>query len=229
MLSLLTVCTLAGIFTFASVSAAAPASVQSGGKTYYMVNGLDTKMDSGNEVCSSIGKKCVGYTSLSSNTVCKMFHPKAKDLKSVNGSKSGFFCNGAPQKGLACEKTMNTCQVCPTCNVNADCSTAIGQQFREMYVECAAASSSSSSARPKTVLTRSSSSKKAGTYGPLPLPGQRSSTTAKSVPRSAKQNAGALCQHGGECKSGMCLGVIPGKVYRCSCIDPTTKWQSCTK
>lgn len=148
-----------------SISLAAPASVQSGGKTYYMVNGLDAKLDSGNEVCASIGKKCVGYTSLGTNTVCKMFHPNAKVMTSVNGSKSGFFCNGAPQKSPACGKTKNTCQVCPACNVNADCSTAIGQQFREMYVECG------------STVRRPGSPKKAGTYGPLPLPGRRSSAS----------------------------------------------------
>lgn len=67
---------------------------------------------------------------------CKLEHPTASVTTGVNGSKAGFYCDGAPQKGAACEKAKNNCQVCPACNVNADCSTAIGEQFREMYVQC---------------------------------------------------------------------------------------------
>ena len=329
--TLLSASAVLGVVLFAAQSAsAAPASVNYNGKTYYMVNGLDPKMDSGNEVCGSIGKKCVGYTHQGTNAVCKLFHPNAKTLVSVNGSKSGFFCNGAPQKGLACEKTMNTCEVCPACNVNADCTTAIGQQFREMYVECGGNVVSSR----RSLGRRTSSSKRAGTYGVLPLPRSSSraggqdprigqypgkvicefyqvtkpgdyaksnkklvtcgaykaadnfcviamqsqyakaercedqgiiicsnpcnpptyqlplqrcaadndrprginappykfcSSSSAAASTAAKKKAGELCQHGGDCQSGWCLGVVPGREYRCSCIDPTNQWQGCRK
>ncbi len=332
-----------GSLLFVAFAVAAPSSAVFGGKTYYVVNGNSTTANTGEKVCASIGKTCVGYTGFTNN-ICKIFHPNAKTLVSVNGSKAGFYCDGAPQKGLACEKTLNTCQVCPACNVNMDCKTAIGTQFREMYVECggplkssssrssirssrksSAKSSLKSSARRsakssvKSTARRSSSSKKAGTYGPLPLPNAKldprigtypgtvacefyqvtnkgdlvvsnkklvtcgaykaadnfcvqamQSRFAKSVkcedhgiiictnpcnppeyqvplkqcafdndrPRgkqapplsfctsskssvaaTAKKKAGELCQHGGQCNTGNCVGEGPdfGKVYRCSC------------
>ncbi len=117
------------------------------GKEYYVVNGADPNEDTGNEVCAKVGKTCVGYTAFS-NDICKQVHPDAKTLTSVHGSKAGFYCNGPPQKGLACESTFNTCEVCPACNVNADCNTAVGDQFREMYVECSASNAGADSACP---------------------------------------------------------------------------------
>ena len=127
--------------------AATPASVTVGGKTYYKVS-AGTTQNTGTKVCTAVGKACIGYTNLASNNVCKAFHPTAKSLGSVNGSKAGFYCDGAPQTGLACAKYKNTCEVCPTCNVNADCTFDVSGLFREMYVECGtAAKSSSSSAR----------------------------------------------------------------------------------
>jgi hypothetical protein len=57
--------------------------------------------------------------------------------------------------------------------------------------------------------------------------GMSLSSAASSVP--AKKAAGQQCVHGGDCQSGMCLGVVPGQYYVCSCIDPTTRWQSCNK
>jgi hypothetical protein len=44
-----------------------------------------------------------------------------------------------------------------------------------------------------------------------------------------KGAAGALCVHGGDCQSGWCLGVIPGRLYECSCIDPVTQVTGCRK
>ncbi|MDO8523492.1 MAG: hypothetical protein Q7S12_04430 [bacterium] len=106
------------------------------GYDYYVVNGNDSAMNSGAKVCANVGKQCVGYTA-NTNDVCGYFHSSASKTTSVNGSKAGFYCDGSPQKGLACENNKNNCQICPNCNVNADCNTQIGDQFREMYIECA--------------------------------------------------------------------------------------------
>lgn len=139
--------------------AATPTSKTYQGKTYYAVKANDGTMNTGKKVCALVGRSCIGYTALGTNAVCKLFNPNARTLVSVNGSKSTFYCDGAPQKGLACERTLKTCQVCPACNVNLDCNTDLTSmnQFREAYVECGAlirSSSSKSSAR-----RRSSSSK----------------------------------------------------------------------
>ncbi|MDO8646941.1 MAG: hypothetical protein Q7R70_00810 [Candidatus Diapherotrites archaeon] len=112
------------------------------GKTYCVVSSTDSSKNTGNKVCKSFGKTCVGYTDFS-NESCKSFHPTASATTSVNGSKAGFYCNGPPQTGLACEKAANNCQVCPACNVNADCDYDISGFFREMFVECSSGDSSS--------------------------------------------------------------------------------------
>jgi len=104
-------------------------------KTYYVVSGNDPAADSGREVCASVGLSCRGYTGKTTK-ICENFHKDAAVTTGVNGSSVGFYCDGAPQKGLACENAKNNCQICPACNVNADCDAAIGEQFREMYVEC---------------------------------------------------------------------------------------------
>ena len=106
------------------------------GKTYYVVSADDPTGNTGNEACTKAGKACVGYTAYSTE-VCKYFHPTASVTTTVNGSKTGFYCNGPPQTGLACESAFDNCQICPQCNVNANCGTDIGGLFREMYVECA--------------------------------------------------------------------------------------------
>jgi hypothetical protein len=309
------------IITMNAAAAATPASMTVGGKTYYKVTSTDATQDSGKEVCALVGKTCVGYSNLSSNAVCKAFHPTAKSVTSVNGSKAGFYCDGAPQKGLACEKFKNTCEVCPACNVNADCNTAIGQQFREMYVECGAAipksaayvkpplPGKSSSSKP---IAKSSSSKSAAAkpIGPYPgnvacdfyqgpgttkkvtcnaikaadsfcaiamqsrfakavecndngriictkpcvtnpaevmlkqcafdakrptgsqaapfnyCTGTSSSKKQSSSAASTKKKAGAVCNHGGDCISGKCIGTgRPNNqpLYQCSC-----SWNSLT-
>ncbi len=137
----------------ADVNAAAT-SVTVDGKTYYIVKGNDKTMDTGKEVCASVGMRCVGYQNLSSNAVCKKLHPTAKQVTGVNGSKNGFYCNGLPQKGLACEKALNTCMVCPNCNLNATCDTAIGGLYNEMYVTCIADRASSKSSSSRRIVTR---------------------------------------------------------------------------
>lgn len=38
-------------------------------------------------------------------------------------------------------------------------------------------------------------------------------------PTCPKKAVGELCNHGGECETGNCIGIIPGGVYKCSC-DP---------
>ncbi len=160
-------------FAYASTGAAAVPSVTFNGNVYYAVDGNNKSMDSGDEVCKSMGKTCLGYKSINTNSICKLFHPTAKELVSVNGSKAGFYCNGAPQQGLACASQKNTCQVCPNCNLNeaASCSSTIGQHFKEMYVWCGGSSSASS----KKATT--------GTYGPMSLP--KSSARASSSRRSS--------------------------------------------
>lgn len=40
---------------------------------------------------------------------------------------------------------------------------------------------------------------------------------AVEYPESGKGKAGDLCQHGGQCESGNCIGIVPGQVYKCSC------------
>ncbi len=156
------------LFTASAAVAAAPASTKYNGKTYYAVKANDKNMNTGNKVCAAAGLTCVGYTGVSTNSICKAFHPGAKTLMSVNGSNAGFYCDGSPQKGLACAKFKNTCEVCVNCNTNMDCSTDLTSlnQVREAYVECA---------KPVPVKAMSSSSKAASSmpghvslYGPLP-------------------------------------------------------------
>ncbi len=114
------------------------------GKTYYVVKANDVNMNSGDKVCASHGLTCVGYKTYGTNDVCKAFHPTAATMVSVNGSKAGFYCDGAPQQGLACEGIRNTCEVCPACNENRDCSTDLTalNQIREAYVECSGGAAS---------------------------------------------------------------------------------------
>lgn len=340
------------VIQFGAHAAATPKKVVFNGNTYYVVDGNNTALDSGNEVCGAVGMVFDSYKSINTTGVCKALHPTAKEVVSVNGSKAGFYCNGLPQKGLACEKFKNTCQVCPACNLNAaaDGNQTIGSQFAEMYVWC----------KPKAVSSVAKSSAKAGTYGALPLPKTSSSATGNSVtctfpqkplkrvtcgavkaadtycvttmgsnlakaiacsdtgnvvcslpcsapgasnlkqcafggtksgncpapvypsqpanklpgeickhggecttghcvgvgpdygkvfrcschmfshdyscsgksssaPSSTKKTAGQTCVHGGDCQSGMCLGIVPGQHYVCSCIDPITQWQGCRK
>jgi len=43
-------------------------------------------------------------------------------------------------------------------------------------------------------------------------------SNAKEIPTTCpKKPVGQLCNHGGECETGNCIGVVPGKVYMCSC------------
>lgn len=34
-----------------------------------------------------------------------------------------------------------------------------------------------------------------------------------------KKAVGEICNHGGECETGNCIGIVPGQLYKCSC-DP---------
>ena len=103
-------------------------------KLYYKVSSSDPAMDTGKEVCAKAGLSCVGYTALTTD-VCKGFHPGAKTVSDANGSKAGFYCDGSPQGGV-CAKETDTCHICPTCNLNMDCDTQIGDLYRETFVEC---------------------------------------------------------------------------------------------
>src|SRR3989344_8478885 len=118
----------------AGVALAKVQPVVEGGKTYYVVNAADPAQNSGDKVCALVGKQCVGYTAFTTN-VCTNAHPSAAIKSDVNGSKAGFYCDGTPQGGV-CATEKNTCHICPTCNINADCTTQIGDLYREMYVEC---------------------------------------------------------------------------------------------
>ncbi len=119
--------------------------VQSGHE-YYVVNGADPDKDTGTKVCTAVGKTCVGYTG-NDTKACKYFHADASETTGVNGSKAGFYCDGAPQSGV-CATATNSCQVCPACNVNATCDTNIGDQYREMYVECSGGTATTVSVKP---------------------------------------------------------------------------------
>jgi hypothetical protein len=109
-------------------------SVTSDDKTYYIVDASNPDMNTGNKVCAAAGAKCVGYTDFTTNA-CKAAHKNAAIKSDANGSKAGFYCDGAPQGGV-CANEKNTCHICPNCNVNATCETQIGDLYREMYVEC---------------------------------------------------------------------------------------------
>lgn len=211
------------IFTLASVAvtsmAALPASYNYNGKMYSIVSGNDPTMDTGNEVCARVGRSCIGYTSQGSHNVCPKFHPTARTIMTVHGSIAEFYCNGPPQKGAACEKSYNTCQVCPKCNLNVNCATRIGDQFAEMYIECGAPlkivkkSSARSSAKPKSskrssvrsaarssarsisARGRSSAGKKG--YGPLPL-----HKTPTLDPRIGRHPGNVVCEFYQTTKSG---------------------------
>lgn len=116
------------------VAQTAPRSVEYDGKTYYVVTSTDPATDTGDEVCALAGAQCVGYTGFT-NEICKKANPSAATKSDMNGSKASFYCDGAPQGG-ACATEKETCHICPSCNVNADCGTQIGDLYREMYVEC---------------------------------------------------------------------------------------------
>ncbi len=118
----------------ANVALAAPKSVEYKGQTYYIVDGNDSAMNSGNKVCAAVGLKCAGYNA-DNHKVCSLAHPDAKTQSGVDGSKTPFYCNGAPQGGV-CANEKNTCRICPTCNVGATCETQIGDLYAEMYVQC---------------------------------------------------------------------------------------------
>jgi len=81
-----------------SSAQAAPKGIEYKGKTYYTVTSQDKTEDTGNEVCAKVGKTCVGYTGYT-NDICKKAHPDAATKSDMNGSKAGFYCDGAPQGG----------------------------------------------------------------------------------------------------------------------------------
>ena len=204
---------LVGVLTLAtSASMAAPRSVVFNGNTYYVVNGNDPKMDTGDEVCASIGKVFDSYKSITTNGICKLLHPTARELVSVNGSKAGFYCNGAPQQGIACAAFKNTCEVCPACNLNeaAAGNMSIAQHFAEMYVWCKDAV------------------KKAGLYGPLPLKGPDLSKDPNNCGRP-----GNVCPVGAICTNGACARQMtssapqPASGYTCTFSQRPLKKVTC--
>ncbi|MDD5056046.1 MAG: hypothetical protein PHZ00_07330 [Candidatus Peribacteraceae bacterium] len=174
-----------------------PASIVYAGKTYYRVLSTNKAQNTGNKVCALVGKTCIGYTATGNNDICMALHPKAKSVIATSGGKSGFYCNGKPQKGV-CEKAKNTCAVCPTCTLQATCTTDISIDSREMYVECGplgqpATTSSNSS---KGLLKSSSSSS------------QKKSSSSSSV-RSVKSSSSSSVKSS---KPSTQIGPFPGKI-----------------
>jgi hypothetical protein len=108
--------------------------ITANGKTFYVVEGNNPALDSGNEVCAQAGMACVGYTDTTSGA-CKAAHPGATESSSMSGDKSGVYCDGPPQSGV-CSSATNTCHTCPTCTVSVSCNQQIGTLYNEMYVEC---------------------------------------------------------------------------------------------
>lgn len=115
-----------------------------GGKNYYAVNSADPTENTGAKVCAKAGATYIGFTARTTD-VCKAFHPSAAVTSGMDGSSTGFYCNGAPQQGV-CAKQVNTCNICPACNLNVDANTDISDQYREMYVECGAPSQAGTTA-----------------------------------------------------------------------------------
>jgi hypothetical protein len=113
---------------------AADGSFSVGDKKYYRVVADDPSRDTGNKACAQAGKTCVGYTALDLD-VCLAFHQGAQTQSDLDGSKAGFYCNGAPQGGV-CAKEANTCHICPKCNLNMECHTEIKDLYRETFVQC---------------------------------------------------------------------------------------------
>jgi hypothetical protein len=101
---------------------------------FYVVNSADPTENTGAKVCAKAGYPYIGFTAKTTD-VCKLFHPSAAVMSGMDGSSTGFYCNGAPQGGI-CAKQTDTCNICPACNLNVDANTDISDQYREMYVEC---------------------------------------------------------------------------------------------
>lgn len=118
-----------------AVSAHASATAyQYNGKYYYIVDGNNPNLNSGDRVCASVGQICIGYTA-KTTAICKYIHPSASVTTSVNGNSAGFYCNGKPQGYAACSTAINNCQICPACGT-ISCSDQIGDQYAQMFVEC---------------------------------------------------------------------------------------------
>jgi hypothetical protein len=113
------------------------------GRYYYAVNSADPTEDTGAEVCAKAGASYIGFTALTTD-VCRLFHPSAAVTQGVDGSSTGFYCNGPPQAGI-CAKETNTCNICPSCSLNVDRTTVISDQYSELYVECGALQANGSS------------------------------------------------------------------------------------
>lgn len=193
---------------------AAPASYQQNGKTYYVVDGNDPDLNSGDRVCAAVGLACVGYTDTSTK-ICSALHPSAAvNASSVNGSKSGYYCDASARADIACKNHPDTCQTCPACNVNADCATQIGDHFAEMYIECAAPAAAAA---------------QQGWFSQFLAFWQRVWSAVwhpgAAAPVQGTKNPREICANGGECKSGNC--VRDDGVYRCSCSPIANDYSSC--
>jgi len=125
---------LLGLLLLSAIAAAVSLPYTFNGKPYYIVSSANASEDTGDEVCAKVGMECVGY-SIETEDVCKYFHPSAAVSSSLDGDFSGVYCDGLPQTGV-CSGKINTCHNCPACTNTVDCSTPIGNLYREMFVEC---------------------------------------------------------------------------------------------
>ncbi len=238
--------TLAALVLGAVPAFAATPSYEYGGKTYYLVDGNNPSLNSGDRVCQSMGLKCTGYIAHTGG-ICKHFHPNAAtNYGTVNGSSAEFYCDSKARHDIACDNNANTCLTCAACGVNATCSDQVDYHFAEMYVLCASTSTSpaaTSSAPAATSTTPTAYMSFSDMFRAFwqnifahawwyhAAPGNQSTQTGaqvKTSPMVGQQGAklpGAVCAHGGECKSGNC--VRDNGVYRCSCSPIGNDYSSC--
>ncbi len=218
---------------------------QLGGKNYYLVDGNNPNMNSGDRVCQSLGLKCAGYTAHTSK-LCKNFHPDAKtDYGTVNGSSAEFYCDSKERHDIACQNEANTCLSCAACGINATCSDQVDYHFAEMYVECVGTSTPpTASSTPPTPQPAAASHMTFGDmfrafwqnifahawwYHPAPAapaPAQAVVHAAPMVGHTGTKLPAQQCANGGECKSGNCVRDGQG-VYRCSCSPLGSDYSSC--
>lgn len=235
---------MSALFLQALQASAASTAYQYNGKYYYIVDGNNPNMNSGDRVCASMGQTCVGYTANTTN-ICKFIHPTASVTTTVNGNSNGFYCNGSPQGYAACSTAINNCQICPACGT-ISCSDQIGDQYAQMYVECSGKPTAdttviSVSATPTQQTTTHNNSGwlngflnylhslwlSLGWITPSGTPtGTNHTANHATTPPQGTLLPAQICQNGGQCKSGNCVRDDQG-VYRCSCSNLGSDYSSC--
>ena len=102
-----------GLMASSAIVLAKPNSVEYKGKTYYVVDGNDKAMDTGKEVCASVGQTCVGYTAQNLD-VCLKVHTDANKVTDAMVPKPDL-CNGSLKEEFVA--TRRYCHICPNCNL----------------------------------------------------------------------------------------------------------------